>query len=107
MNIDTLHQLAIAISHAISWGVPSLILAVLAVVAASRHKLTGLWILALAIIASLIIRVTVHAILISGNPNATDLMTMNALSNLLIFFCSAAGWIVLAFARTKNKGPVA
>jgi hypothetical protein len=109
MNTDTLHQLGLAASHAISWGLPQLILAVLIVMAARRHGLIGLWLLASAAILSLCVRVAGTAIMVFGVPKPAGWTSLYAdtsvLSSILIFLLTILGWAALAFAGIKKQRP--
>jgi hypothetical protein len=102
MNADTLHQLGITTSHAIMWGLTHLILAVLIVIAARRHRLIGLWILAATAILSLCVRVAATAIIVFSDPGH-GVRTANGNASLLIFWLSILGWAAFAFVGTKKS----
>jgi len=102
MNADTLHQLGITTSHAITWGLPQLIFVVLIVIAARRHRLIGLWFLAATAILSLCVRVATTAIIVFSDPRPA-VWTVNGYASLLIFWLSILGWAAFAFIGAKKK----
>jgi hypothetical protein len=102
MNADTLHQLGITTSHAITWGLPQLILAVLIVLAGRRHRLIGLWFLAATAILSLCVRVAATAIIVFSDPRP-GVAKVNGYAYLLIFLLSIIGWAAFAFIGTKKS----
>jgi len=90
----------------VQWGVPQLILAVLGVLAARRHKLPGLWLLAVAATLSLFLKIAL-ALLIhldtDRGSSARIYGPLNFYPSLLILLIATVGWAMLAFPRTKKS----
>ena len=108
--MDTLNSLMIVLlsigfGTIMQWGVPQLILAVLGVLAARRHKSVGLWVIAAAAILSLFQKVAL-ALVVKFVPDRGDsariFAPLNFYPGILILLIVITGWAMLAFPRTKK-----
>jgi hypothetical protein len=108
---DTLNSWMIGImstwlGQSLNWGLPQLIMAVLAVLAARRHKLLGIWLLAVAAILSLFLKVALALLvrLIASRAASTGVLaSLNFYLGLLILLIAIVGWATLAFPRPKKS----
>ena len=88
-----------------SWGVAQVILAGFMIVAAWRHRLVGLWILASAAILSLVSSVAfLVAIKMStdGRPSPDSALILVSYPTLVMWLLVLSGCAVLAFTRPKK-----
>jgi hypothetical protein len=86
-------------AKAMQWGVPLLILAVLASIAAWRHRMVGMWLLAVAAILTLAARLWLMLLIRQSGGSHEDLRIVSY-SHYLELLISIGGWAVLAFERT-------
>jgi hypothetical protein len=87
-----------------SWGLPQLILAALMILAAWRHRLAGLWILAAAAILSLVSTVAflIDMKLSDGKPSEDSTLFLVSYPTMLVWLIIFVGCAVLAFTRPKK-----
>jgi hypothetical protein len=91
------------LDHAISWGLPQLIIAVLAVITARRYRWNGLRILAAAAILHFFTKVIISAVAAYCNPAPYGLMTFDSYSGFTVFVLAVVGWSMLAFTRQVKE----
>ncbi|MGA2870818.1 MAG: hypothetical protein ABSF34_16855 [Verrucomicrobiota bacterium] len=106
LNSSMIVLLSTGFGTLMQWGVPQLILAVLGVLAARRHKLPGLWVIAAAAILSLLQRVALALVVLlvpSRGDSARMFAPLNFYPGMLIVLIAIVGWAMLAFPRTKKS----
>jgi uncharacterized membrane protein len=92
------------ISHAISWGLPQLIIAVLAVITARRYRWISLRILAAAAILHFFTKFIISAVAAYCDPAPPyGLMTLDSYSGFAVFVLAVVGWSMLAFTRQVKE----
>jgi len=94
--------LSFLVGEAMQWGVPQLILAALIIIAAMRHRMVGLWLLAVAAVITFITHVW-FMILIRHSGGSSGDFRLVQFPNFLALLISITGWALLAFSRTKKS----
>jgi hypothetical protein len=102
MDTDTTNSLGMTVSHIMSWGLPQLILALLVVFAARRHRWVGLRILAAAAILDFLAKFTITAFIVFSHPVPYGLASVGSWASFIVFILAVVGWFMLAFARPKS-----
>jgi hypothetical protein len=90
------------IGQVFNWGIPQLVIAVLAVVAARRHKLRGMWLIAAAAILSFLLKVAlalVVSLIASKADSGRIFAPVNFYVQLLALVVAIVGWTMLAFCQ--------
>jgi len=87
--------------EAIAWGIPELIITVLIILAARRHRLAGLKLLAIGAILSLINHVCRTLLGYTGKITAWASVLSDCY--LLTLVLMILGWALLAFQSTEKK----
>jgi len=105
LNSSMIVLLSTGLGAVMQWGVPQLILAVLGVLAARRHKFPGLWVLAIAATLSFFLRVALALLIhmdVDRGSSARIYASLNFYPSLLILLLAIAGWAMLAFVAPKK-----
>jgi hypothetical protein len=103
MDTDTTNSLSMTVSHILSWGLPQLILALLVVFAARRHRWISLRILAVAAILDFLARFTITAFIVFSHPVPYGLASVGSFASFIVFVLAVVGWSMLAFTRAKKS----
>jgi hypothetical protein len=105
LNILMMGILSTGLGQVFNWGVPQLFLAVFTVLAARRHKLPGMWLIAAAAILSLFVKVALALLVHLDTDKASSgrvFASLNFYPSLLVLLLAIVGWAKLAFPRTKK-----
>ncbi len=91
----------------VEWGATQLIVAVLAILAAKRQRLPGMWVLAVAAALSCLRNFSVALLTrcadLSKWPAALGSRNLlNLYPSVLIFLITLAGWAMLAFQKRRS-----
>lgn len=106
--IDALNNFMVGIlstwiGQVFDWGIPQLVIAVLTIVAARRHRLRGMWLVSAAAILSFLLKVILALVvkLIASKADSGRIFApVNFYVQLLTLVVAIIGWTILAFCQT-------
>ena len=101
-TVTTTIGISVLFAKVMQWGVPQLILAVLMIIAAFRHRMVGLWLLAVAAVITFITSVWMRIIIRHSGGSPSDFRLVQ-FPNFLALLISIVGWALIAFSRTKRS----
>ena len=105
--IDALNNFMVGIlctwiGQVFNWGIPQLVIAVLTIIAARRHRLRGMWLVSGAATLSFLLKATlalVVKLIASKSDSARIFAPVNFYGQLLTLVVAIVGWAMLAFCQ--------